>query len=71
MLRRAARVCLDRAGSADDLGAIYRAIDELEKVKLEDPRYRTADWFVWPLAAGAALFVLALVLEATLLRGAP
>jgi Ca-activated chloride channel family protein len=60
-----------RARSAEDLAAVYGEIDQLEKVELEDPRYRTADHFLWPLVGAASLLALALLLELLWLGGAP
>jgi Ca-activated chloride channel family protein len=57
--------------SSADLAAVYERIDELEKVKLEDPRYRTVDRFEWPLAAGLLCLVLALASEVLLFRRTP
>jgi Ca-activated chloride channel homolog len=54
-----------------DLAEVYARIDELEKVDLEDPRYRSVDAFEWPLAAGLALLALALLGEVLLFRRAP
>lgn len=60
-----------RARSAEDLAEVYAEIDRLEKVELEDPRYRTTDRFAWPLAVGSVLLGLALLLELTWLRRLP
>lgn len=60
-----------RARSDQDLAEIYSEIDKMEKVELEDPRYRTTDHFAWPLAVGAALMMLSLLLELTWLRRLP
>lgn len=57
--------------SSDDLAEVYAQIDELEKVELADPRYRTVDRFEWPLACGLATLLLALLVDALLLRRAP
>ena len=59
------------ARDGDDLGEVYAEIDELEKVEIEDPRYRTSDGFGWPLLCGVALLGLALLLECAWIRGAP
>ena len=50
---------------------LYDAIDTLETVPLEDPRYRTTDDFTALLAAGLSLFVLALLIEFLWIREAP
>jgi Ca-activated chloride channel family protein len=60
-----------RARSADDLAEVYAEIDKMEKVELEDPRYRTTDHFAWPLLVGSVLLGLALLLELTWLRTLP
>ncbi|MEZ5962217.1 MAG: VWA domain-containing protein [Planctomycetota bacterium] len=60
-----------RARSNEDLAEIYAEIDKLEKVEIEDPRYRTTDHFAWPLAVGAVLLAAALLLEFTWLRRLP
>lgn len=54
-----------------DLAAVYDRIDELEKVELEDPRYRTVDRFEWPLLAGLVLLLAALLADVLLFRRAP
>ncbi|MCB9876193.1 MAG: VWA domain-containing protein [Planctomycetes bacterium] len=55
----------------DDLGEVYRRIDELEKTAQQDPRYRTVDRFEWPLGAGLAALLLAVLAEALLIRRLP
>lgn len=60
-----------RARSAEDLAEVYQEIDQLEKVELEDPRYRTTDHFLWPLLVGSVLVLLSLLLELTWLRRLP
>ena len=57
--------------SDDDLARVYARIDELEKTELEDPRYRMVDRFEWPLGAGLALMVLALLADVLLFRRTP
>ncbi|MFN9332932.1 MAG: hypothetical protein ACK6D1_10075, partial [Planctomycetota bacterium] len=57
--------------NAQDLAEVYAQIDALETVELADPRYRTVDCFELPLAAGLATLLLALLLDALLLRRAP
>jgi Ca-activated chloride channel family protein len=54
-----------------DLGEVYARIDELEKTELEDPRYRTIDRFEWPLGAGLALLLLALLADVLFFRRVP
>lgn len=60
-----------RAESAQDLAKTYAEIDAMEKVDIEDPRYRTSELFLPFLGAAAALFVLALLLQGLWLGGAP
>ncbi|MHC5064425.1 MAG: VWA domain-containing protein [Planctomycetota bacterium] len=60
-----------RARSIEDLSAVYALIDEEEKVELEDPRYRSTDWFLWPLGIGVAILALALLLELFWIREVP
>jgi Ca-activated chloride channel homolog len=57
--------------SDQDLAKVYERIDELEKTELEDPRYRTVDFFEWPLAAGLAVLLLSLFAEVLLFRRVP
>ena len=73
-LRKAAEVTKGkffRARSAADLAEVYAEIDALEKIELDDPRYRTTDYFHWPLLLGALCIALGLVLESTWLRRLP
>ena len=60
-----------RALDADALREVYVAIDRMEKVELEDPRYRTSDGFALPLLLGVAALALSLLIEALWIRGAP
>ena len=60
-----------RARSADDLAEVYAEIDQLERRVIEDPRYRTTDWFGGPLLAGIALLLLSLLAEFAWIRGLP
>ena len=46
-------------------------IDDLEKVELEDPRYRTVDGFHVPLLVGMCLLLVTLLLEFLWIREAP
>ncbi len=59
------------AVDAEGLGDVYAAIDEMEKIELEDPRYRTSDGFEGPLLVGVALLILAFVLDTFWIRGNP
>ena len=54
-----------------DLAQVYAAIDELEKVELEDPRYRTVDGFHVPLLVGISLLLLSMMVEFLWIREAP
>ncbi len=54
-----------------ELAEVYGEIDTLEKTELEDPRYRTVDGFAWPLAAGLASLLLALLFDLLIVRGVP
>lgn len=60
-----------RAKSEEALAEVYAEIDRMEKVQLEDPRYRTSDGFAWPLAVGIAVLALALLCEVLWIRSAP
>ena len=51
--------------------AVYDRINELEKVELEDPRFRTIDLYVYPFLVGAGLFLLQLLLELGWIRRGP
>jgi Ca-activated chloride channel family protein len=59
------------AEDAAALGATYAEIDRMEKTELEEARYRTKDWFLWPLLGGVVALGLALLVELAWLRGAP
>jgi len=59
------------AKSNADLAEVYAAIDQMEKVPLQDPRYRMVDHFELPLGAGLSLLLLALLLEFLWIRGVP
>lgn len=60
-----------RAHDARDLGLVYSKIDQMEKVELEDPRYRTKDRFLLPLLLGVGLLLASLLLDLLWIRGAP
>lgn len=60
-----------KARTDQDLADVYAEIDQLEKVPLQDPRYRTTDAFAPPLLGGLVLLGLSLLLEFLWLRGAP
>ncbi len=59
------------ATSGDELGEVYAVIDELEKIELEDPRFRTVELFVYPFLLGALLFLLQLLVEFLWIRRVP
>lgn len=59
------------ARSDRELASVYAEIDRLEKSELQDPRYRHQDAFALPLLAGLLLLAVALLLQLTVLRGAP
>ena len=59
------------AESAEDLAAVYRKINEMEKVELEDPRYKTVDRYVYPFGVGALLLLLQLLVELAWIRRVP
>lgn len=54
-----------------DLAKVYERIDELEKVGLDDPRYRLVDGFAWPLGIGLILLAVSLLLEVFWIRRVP
>lgn len=60
-----------RARDADGLARTYREIDAMEKVELEDPRYRISEAFMLPLLAGCGLLALALMADLSWIREAP
>ena len=59
------------ARSSEDLRDVYARIDEMEKTELEDPRFRTVDQFVVPLAIGAILLLLQVLFEFGWIRRVP
>ena len=59
------------ATSEAALANVYEEIDRMEKVELEDPRYRTADAYGLPLLLGLALLGLGYLLEFLWIREAP
>lgn len=53
----------------DSLLAVYAEVDQLERSKIVTKQYsRVAEWFWFPLALSIAIFIPALLLEATWLR---
>ena len=52
-------------------GEDHNQIDRLEKVPLEDPRYRTVDAFALPLVAGLGVLLVSLLLEFLWIRRVP
>lgn len=59
------------APTEQELAQVYAAIDELEKIELEDPRYRTVDGFQVPLLVGISLLLLSMMVEFLWIREAP
>jgi len=59
------------AKSDADLAAVYARIDEMETTEREDPRYRTADHFEWPLGIGLLLLLVAVLFESLVVRRVP
>jgi len=59
------------ATSGEELGDVYAVIDELEKIEIEDPRYRTVELFLYPFVLGAMLFLLQLLVEFLWIRRVP
>ena len=59
------------APTEQELAQVYAAIDELEKIELEDPRYRTVDGFRVPLLVGISLLLLSMMVEFLWIREAP
>ena len=55
----------------EELEQVYARINEMEKVELEDPRFRVVDQFLYPFTAGALLFLLQLLLEFGWIRRLP
>ena len=60
-----------RAESVADLAKTYQEIDAMEKVEIEDPRYRTSERFLLPLCLASALLCLGLLLQGFWLGGVP
>jgi hypothetical protein len=60
-----------QAADAPALAQVYERIDRLERAPQEEPRTRWRDGFLPFLVAGAALVLLARLLEATVWRVAP
>ncbi|MEE9128187.1 MAG: VWA domain-containing protein [Planctomycetota bacterium] len=54
---------------AKTTGGRFFAAQDVDE--LEDPRYRTVDWFAYPLFAAACLLVLCMILEFCWVRGLP
>lgn len=59
------------ARSDADLAEVYARIDEMETSEREDPRYRTSDFFEWPLGFGLVLMLLAVLMDALIVRRVP
>jgi Ca-activated chloride channel family protein len=59
------------AESGEELERVYDRINQLEKVELEDPRFRTVDLFLYPFVLGVALLLLQMVVEFGWIRRVP
>jgi Ca-activated chloride channel homolog len=59
------------AKTDDDLASVYERIDEMEVTERDDPRYRTVDRFAWPLGLGLIAMVIAILIEALVIRRVP
>lgn len=73
-LKTIAKICegeFFEAKSGSELTRVYDRINELEKVELEDPRYRMIDRYRVPFALGAVLLLLQLLLEFLWIRRVP
>ena len=73
-LKQIAEVCdgeFFEAESGAELTRVYDQINMLEKVELEDPRFRTVDLYRYPFAVGAVLLLLQLILELLWIRRVP
>ena len=73
-LKSIAKICegeFFEATTATELTRVYDRINELEKVELEDPRFKTVDLYRYPFALGAALLLLQLLLELLWIRRVP
>jgi len=73
-LKTIAKICdgeFFEAESGSELTRVYDRINDLEKVELEDPRYRTVDLYRYPFVLGAGLLLLQLVLELLWIRRVP
>jgi Ca-activated chloride channel family protein len=58
-----------RAGTTENLRAIYGEIDRLERTEVEGLTYRRwRELFAWPLGAASLSWLLSLLLEGTLFR---
>ncbi len=73
-LKAIAKICdgeFFEATSGTELTRVYDRINELEKVELEDPRFKTVDLFRYPFALGAAFLLLQLLVELLWIRRVP
>jgi len=59
------------AESGDELAKVYDRINELEKVELEDPRYRSVELYQYPFGIGVLLLLLQLLVEFLWIRRVP
>jgi Ca-activated chloride channel family protein len=62
---------LHEARDAGAMAGVYAHIDELEKVEIQEPRYRLEDRFLPFLGAALALLFLGRALQSTLLEALP
>ncbi|MGZ0654969.1 VWA domain-containing protein [Coraliomargarita sp. W4R72] len=61
-----------KAFNAESLRSVYQEIDQLERSKISTQQFdRIAEWFWLPLALSVAALLLALTLEASILRVVP
>ncbi|MEE2886200.1 MAG: VWA domain-containing protein [Planctomycetota bacterium] len=73
-LKTIANICegeFFEAESGVELTRVYDQINGLEKVEMEDPRYRTVDLYRFPFALGALFLALQLLLEFLWIRRVP
>lgn len=59
------------AESGDELKSVYARIDAMEKVEIEDPRFRTVERYRLPFLVGAGLLLLQLLVEFLWIRRTP
>lgn len=59
------------AESGAELAGVYDRINELEKVEIEDPRFRTVELYHYPFGVGVLLLLLQLLVEFLWIRRVP